>query len=52
MVVVLFLLVFAVATGLLAIGGAKASKAAKKAKMRQDMEIYKELMNEAGKNKR
>lgn len=43
--VVIFLLVFAGVMGLLAFGGAKASKAAKKAQMKQYMQIHDELKN-------
>ena len=43
---VIFLLAFAVVLGIIAIGGAKASKAARKAKIRQDLELYHEVTSE------
>lgn len=44
--VIIFLLAFAVCIGLIAICGAKASKAARKAKMRQDLALFNEVMAE------
>lgn len=47
---VVFLLVFASAMGLLVWGGCKLSKAAKKAQMKQYMEIHKEILEEQKKD--
>lgn len=44
--IIIFLLAFAVCMGLIAIFGAKASKAARKAKIRQDVTLYKEVLAE------
>lgn len=43
---IIFLLAFAVCMGLIAFFGVKASRAARKAKMRQDMELLREVMSE------
>ena len=44
--IILGLFVFAGALGLIAILGSKASKAARKAKIKQDMALYEEIMKE------
>ena len=44
--IIIFLLAFAACMGLIAILGAKASKAARKAKIRQDITLYHEVMSE------
>lgn len=48
--IILFLFVFAATLGLIAFGCAKLSKKARKAKMRQDTEIFREIMSELKKN--
>lgn len=44
--IIIFLFAFAIIMGLIAFLGFKASKAARKAKIKQDVELYKEIMSE------
>ena len=46
--IIIFLLTFATVLGTIAFLGAKLGKAARKARMRQDIELYRKIMSERG----
>lgn len=50
--IIIFLFAFAAALGLIAFVGAKASKKARKAKMKQDIELLREIASESEKKVR